>query len=90
MGNMILSTRYCFILATMAALVSLVSFGIIRFFDHFSPSQGDQWDWISEMGDWVVCFVCVGGSMGGLAWLKQWVNNPSFNTGASMPNLSPR
>lgn len=83
MGNMILSTRYCAILATMAALVSLLSFGIIRFFDFFSPSNGDNWDWTSELGDWTVCIVCVGGAMGALAWLKQWVNNPSFNTGAS-------
>ena len=53
----------------------------LAFFDHLSPSQGDKWDWISEIGDWMVCGVLIGGSMGLLAWLKVWVNNPSFNSG---------
>lgn len=83
MGNMILSTRYCAILATLAALVSVVSFSILHFFDYLSPSHGNSWDWISQIGDWIVCFLCIGGAMGTLAWLKQWVSNPSFNTGAS-------
>ncbi|TXT15657.1 hypothetical protein VHUM_00160 [Vanrija humicola] len=83
-GGMILSTRYCILLAGLAAVVSLISFGIIRLFDYWSPSNGTQWDWVSEMGDWVVCIVCVGGAMGGLAWAKVWVGNPAFNTGCSM------
>ncbi|WOO77198.1 uncharacterized protein LOC62_01G000785 [Vanrija pseudolonga] len=83
-GGMILSTRYCIILAGLAAIVSLISFGIIRLFDHWSPSNGTQWDWISEMGDWAVCILCIGGAMGGLAWAKVWVGNPAFNTGCSM------
>jgi len=81
---MILSTRYCFSLATLAAIVCLLSFEILRLFDYYSPSKGTNWDWVSELGDWIVCLVCVGGSMGVLAWLKLWVNNPSFNTGCSM------
>lgn len=65
----------------MAAIVCLLSFEIIKIFDYYSPSNGDKWDWISEAGDWVVCVVCIGGSMGALAWLKLWVGNASFNTG---------
>jgi hypothetical protein len=68
----------------MAALVSLLSFEIIKVFDYYSPPKGSRGDWISEVGDWIVCVVCVGGSMGALAWLKLWVGNPSFNTGCSM------
>jgi hypothetical protein len=53
----------------------------VRVFDMFSPSGGTQWDYISEIGDWVVCVLYIGGSMGTLAWLKLWVANPSFNSG---------
>ncbi|ORY35739.1 hypothetical protein BCR39DRAFT_511847 [Naematelia encephala] len=84
MGNMILSTRFCLILAGLATIVSLLTMGTIELFDHFSPSQGSRWDWISEMGDWIVCIVWIGGSMGALAWSKVWVGNPSFNSGCSM------
>ncbi|WRT68516.1 uncharacterized protein IL334_005492 [Kwoniella shivajii] len=83
-GNMLLSTRYCFILAVFASFVSLAAMGTIELFDHFSPSHGDSWDWISEMGDWVVCILWIGGSMSALAWSKVWVGNPSYNTGCSM------
>lgn len=83
MGNMILSTRYCMILAFLATIVSLISFGIIRFFDTMASYNGSQWRWLSEMGDWVVCILCIGGSMGGLAWSKQWVGNAAYNTGRS-------
>lgn len=55
--------------------------GTVKFFDHFSPSGGTNWDWMSEVGDWVVCVLYIGGSMGTLAWLKLWVANPSFNSG---------
>ena len=78
---MFLATRFCFILAAFATIISLMSIGTLHFFDHFSPSKGSNWDWISEAGDWVVCVVFVGGSMGFLAWAKGWVNNPSFNSG---------
>lgn len=85
MGNMILSTRYCGILATLAVMVSLISFGIIRLFDYAASSgKGSEWRWVSEMGDWVVCILCIGGSMGGLAWSKQWVGNAAYNTGESL------
>ncbi|WVR09502.1 hypothetical protein IAU60_006570 [Kwoniella sp. DSM 27419] len=84
MGNMLLSTRYCFVLAMAATLVSLAATGTIELFDHFSPSHGDSWDVISEAGDWVVCILWVGGTMGVLAWSKVWVGNPSYNSGCSM------
>lgn len=84
---MILSTRYCFILATLSAIVSVISFGIVAFFDHYSPSHGSRWDWVSQLGDWLVCVLCVGGSMGGLAWAKLWVNNPAFNTGEAQERV---
>jgi hypothetical protein len=82
-GNMFLATRFCVLLAILATVVSLLSMGTLHLFDYFSPYNGDKWDWISEMGDWVVCVLWIGGSMGGLAWSKVWVNNPSFNSGRS-------
>ncbi|WVW85494.1 hypothetical protein I302_107532 [Kwoniella bestiolae CBS 10118] len=84
LGNMLLSTRYCFLLALFASLVSLAAIGTIELFDHFSPSHGTSWDWVSEMGDWVVCILWMGGSMSTLAWSKVWVGNVSYNTGCSM------
>lgn len=78
---MFLATRFCIVLAALAATVSLLAMGTLHFFDHFSPSQGSNWDWISELGDWVVCVLWIGGSMALLAWSKVWVNNPSFNSG---------
>ncbi|BEI80670.1 hypothetical protein CcaverHIS002_0111990 [Cutaneotrichosporon cavernicola] len=84
MGNMILSTRYCLTLTGLAVPVSLLSFGIVRFFNFLSPSDGDTWDWANELSGWTVCVVCIGGSLTALAWLKQWVNNPSFNSGSSL------
>ncbi|GMK57518.1 hypothetical protein CspeluHIS016_0403520 [Cutaneotrichosporon spelunceum] len=82
MGNMILATRYCIALAAMAALVSLFAFGIIHFSDFLSPS--DSWDWADELAGWTVCVVFLGGSLAALAWLKQWVSNPSFNSAAAL------
>ena len=80
-GNMTLALRFCFLLAVGSAGVSLLSMATVRVFDMFSPSGGTQWDYISEIGDWVVCVLYIGGSMGTLAWLKLWVANPSFNSG---------
>jgi len=78
---MLLADRFCLILALLATAVSLCSMLTLHLFDHFSPSQGSSWDWISEIGDWVVCVLWIGGSMGLLAWSKVWVGNPSFNSG---------
>jgi len=78
---MTLALRFCFLLALGSSCVSLLAMGTVKFFDHFSPSGGTNWDWMSEVGDWVVCVLYIGGSMGTLAWLKLWVANPSFNSG---------
>ena len=80
-GEMLLATRFCAILAILATCVSLLAMGTVELFDLFSPSQGSSWDWTSEIGDWIVCVLWIGGSMGGLAWMKVWVGNPSFNSG---------
>lgn len=80
---MTLALRFCFLLALGSALVSLLSMATIQLFDYFSPSGGTRWDLVSELGDWVVCIVYIGGSMGALAWLKMWVGNPSFGSGMS-------
>jgi hypothetical protein len=80
-GNMTLALRFCFLLALGSAGVSLLSMGTVKVFDYFSPSGGTKWDLTSEIGDWVVCVLYIGGSMGTLAWLKLWVANPSFNSG---------
>ena len=90
LGNMVLALRFCFILALMAATVSLLAMGTIALFDEFSPSHGSRWDWVSEIGDWIVCGLWIGGSMGALAWLKLWVNNPGFNTGSSSHHIALR
>lgn len=78
---MLLATRYCIVLAILASAVSLASIATVRLFDHFSPAQGSQGDWISEVGDWIVCVLWIGGSMGSLAWVRVWVGNPTFNSG---------
>lgn len=84
---MILAIRYCTILTAIAALVSLVSMATIIVFDMFSPSGGTEQDWISQMGDWTVCVLWIGGSMGSLAWARVRVGNPSFNSGACRESL---
>ncbi|WVQ72128.1 hypothetical protein IAR50_001673 [Cryptococcus sp. DSM 104548] len=84
LGNMLLSTRYCFFLAILSTMISLLATLTIHLFDHYSPSHGESWDWISEAGDWVVCILWIGGTMGALAWSKLWVGNPAFNSGCSM------
>ena len=77
-GSMILASKYCVILATLAALTCLGAIATLATFDRFFPDE----DTLGfEAGDLIVCVFWIGGSMGGLAWLKQWVNNPSFNTG---------
>jgi len=78
---MFLANRFCLVLAFLATAVSLCAMLTLALFDRFSPSRGEQWDLISEIGDWIVCVVWIGGSMSLLAWSKVWVNNPSFNSG---------
>jgi hypothetical protein len=75
---MILASKYCIILATLAAITCLGAIATLATFDRFFPDEGTLG---FEAGDLIVCVFWIGGSMGGLAWLKQWVNNPSFNTG---------
>lgn len=78
-GSMILASKYCIILATLAALTCLGAIATLATFDRLFPDEGTLG---FEAGDLIVGVFWIGGSMGGLAWLKQWVNNPSFNTGA--------
>lgn len=80
---MLLADRYASILMLFAVIMCLLSMYTIEIFDHFSPDLGHKWDWTSEIGDWVVNFLYIGGSMGVLAWAKLWVANPSFNSGKS-------
>lgn len=84
---MFLASRFCGILAVFATIISLLAMGTVHLFDFFSPSQGSEWDWISEIGDWMVCVLWIGGSMGCLAWLKVWVANSVFNSGQSALEL---
>ncbi|KAJ9103734.1 hypothetical protein QFC21_002194 [Naganishia friedmannii] len=81
MGSMFLASKYCIILALLAALFSLASIFTLQLFDHFFPEEGT---FGFQAGDVTVLVLWIGSSMAGLAWLKQWVNNPSFNTGCSM------
>lgn len=75
---MFLASKYCIILALLAALFSLASILTLQLFDHFFPEEGTLG---FQAGDVTVLVLWIGSSMAGLAWLKQWVNNPSFNTG---------
>ncbi|ODO11160.1 hypothetical protein I350_01763 [Cryptococcus amylolentus CBS 6273] len=84
LGNMFLSTRYCIVLTFITSIASLFCMGTVLLFDHFSPSHGHSWDLVSEMGDWVMCVVWIGGTLGLLAWGKLYVGNPSWNGGCSM------
>ena len=88
-GSMLLATRYCAVLALLASIISLCSLSTVRLFDYLSPVQGSQRNWISEIGDWIVCILWIGGSMGSLAWAKVWVANPSFNSGTYPNRISP-
>lgn len=76
---MILASKYCLILASLAAVFCSLSILTQYAFDKWTPTAGV---WVFELGDMVVLCTWVLIAMGGLAWLKQWVNNPSFNTGA--------
>lgn len=75
---MFLASKYCIILAFLAALFSLASILTLQLFDHFFPEEGTLG---FQAGNVTVLVLWIGSSMAGLAWLKQWVNNPSFNTG---------
>lgn len=77
-GGMILASKYCLILASLAAVFCSLSILTQYAFDKWTPTAGV---WVFELGDMVVLCTWVLIAMGGLAWLKQWVNNPSFNTG---------
>lgn len=75
---MLLASKYCIILASVAACFCLLSIATQYTFDRYIPSAGV---WVFEAGDMFVLFVWVFAFTGGLAWVKQWVNNPQFNTG---------
>jgi hypothetical protein len=78
---MILASRFCSILAVAATIFAFGALETIQYFDYLSSSHGSHWDWVSTMGDWVVCVVFIGGGLGALAWCKVWVDSPSFNAG---------
>ncbi|WVQ72114.1 hypothetical protein IAR50_001659 [Cryptococcus sp. DSM 104548] len=84
LGHMFLSTRYCILLTLITSLASLFCMATVLLFDHFSPSHGRTWDGVSELGDWVMCVLWIGGTLGLLAWGKLYVANPSWNGGCSM------
>lgn len=80
-GGMLLASKYCIILASLAAVTCLFCILTQFLFDKYTPSNGA---WVIELGDIVALCTWVCFATGGLAWLKQWVSNPSFNTGCSM------
>ncbi|WVQ80164.1 hypothetical protein IAT38_002269 [Cryptococcus sp. DSM 104549] len=84
LGNMILSNRYCFGLVSIATIASLLSISTFRLFDRLSASPRDQWDFVRELGDWLVCVLWIGGTMGVIAWSKVWIGSLHFNGGCSM------
>lgn len=77
---MILADKYCAILATASATVSILSMLTLKIFDYYYPKPGT---FGFEAGNLVVLFVLIGPALGALAWTKQWVNNPGYNTGGS-------
>ncbi|PPQ75741.1 hypothetical protein CVT24_002587 [Panaeolus cyanescens] len=74
-GAMIEADLFCICGLMYAAFVSLLCTSIFWWLEHIPG-----WEW---MGD-VVAISCIGISMGLLAWLKVWMENPSFNTACSM------
>lgn len=78
---MLLASKFCLILALFATAICILSIATIVAFDLLSPLLDTSQDWISEVGDWLVCILWIGGSMGCLAWSKVWVGNPTFNSG---------
>ncbi len=79
-GAMILATQFCIILAGFAAILCSLSILTLYFFDNIYPERND---FEEQLGGWVTLVVYIGGGMGVLAWSKQYVNNPSYNTGES-------
>lgn len=74
-GAMIEADLFCVFGLLYSAAVCLASTLIFRWID---PKPG--WDGV---GDFLV-IVWIGVTMSGLAWLKVWMENPSFNTACSM------
>lgn len=80
-GSMILADKYCLFLAMLSASVCALAMATISVFDHYLPTRHL---FGIRVGELLVLVLWIGAALGGLAWTKQWMNNPSYNTGCSM------
>lgn len=80
-GSMTLADKYCLFLAALSASVCALAMATISICDRYLPTQ--QFLQL-RLGEMLVLVVWIGAALGGLAWTKQWMNNPSYNTACSM------
>lgn len=78
LGTMLEADIFCFIVAAIAAFVSLAAVGTLRMADTFNKS------WDRDFGDWTALFFWFGGTLSVLAWLKVRLGKQSFNSATSM------
>ncbi|KAF9049707.1 Fusaric acid resistance protein-like-domain-containing protein [Panaeolus papilionaceus] len=74
-GSMIEADLFCVFGLVYAAFVALFCTSVLWWLE-----QIPGWEWVGD----VVAILIIGISMGVLAWLKIWMENPSFNTACSM------
>ena len=71
-GAMIEADTFCLMGVLYATFVSLGSMSMYWFFE-VQPG----WEWLADS----LVILWVGLGMSAMAWMKQWMGKPSFNTG---------
>ena len=71
-GAMVEADLYCAIAAGFSSVVCLACFGAFWFFE-----EKPGWDFAADLSVFIILGVC----MGAVAWSKDWMQRPSFNTG---------
>ncbi|KAF8906572.1 Fusaric acid resistance protein-like-domain-containing protein [Gymnopilus junonius] len=77
-GAMVEADMFCLFGLLYAAVVCLVSMSMFWWFE-VQPG----WEWLADS----VALAWIGFSVGTLAWMKLWMENPSFNTGKTMTSI---
>lgn len=75
MGAMVEADLFCLLGLLYSSLVCLVSMSMYWWLE-LKPG----WEWLAD----IVAVAWIGLSMSGVAWMKVWMNNASFNTACSM------
>ncbi|KAF8325195.1 Fusaric acid resistance protein-like-domain-containing protein [Cantharellus anzutake] len=78
LGAMQEADVYCLIAALFSAFVALGSMDTFWFFE-IKPG----WEWLAD----ALTFMWIAAAMSIVAWVKQWMNKPSFSPAASMASI---